>query len=506
MHKLLQRQLNRFAQKGLSFGDNQADFLKVISDYYDEIDQEIKLLENAIDLSSVELNELNQKILAQASKDKQNSAETIWNKTYNDPVTGLPNRRMMRQRLVHNIALASRNNYKFVLLYIDFDNFKDINDTLGHRCGDELLQIYSKRLRDLYPDIELFHLGGDKFSLIIEREANEFSENIYLTGILTALKESHYIGTLDKKINLSASIGIAIFPDDSNDPEKLLMYAEQAVYKAKEMGDRYRYFKPEMQAAAQEREQLRHEIWQAKESNQLKVYYQPIVDVFSGRIVKAEALLRWIHPQHGFISPDKFIPIAEDSGALLDIGDWVFRESTSFAKRMTDKFGHSFSISVNKSPAQFKENHSYFNSWANYLDFLGLPGEHVSLEITEGMLMNNNQEFTDVLKKFRALGVKISIDDFGIGYSSLSYFKKFEIDFIKIDKSFVDNLINVTVDQVLCESIITIAHKLGIKVIAEGVETIEQLTLLQQYGCDLVQGYLFSKPIPEDEFEKLLLT
>ena len=277
------------------------------------------------------------------------------------------------------------------------------------------------------------------------------------------------------------------------------------MYQAKNAGrNRYCYFTPSMQKAAQTRMWIANELRDALNKNQFWVAYQPIVELANGNIHKAEALLRWQHPSRGLISPAEFIPIAECSGLIVDIGEWVFREVASQIKHWRSMFHPDFQISVNKSPVQFHSAVDHQVSWIDYMQSLGLPGQSIVVEITEGLLLDAGGMVTEKFIGFRDAGIEVSLDDFGTGYSSLSYLKKFDIDYLKIDRSFVNNLTTDSDDMALCEAIIVMAHKLRIKVIAEGIETPEQRDLLLAVGCDYGQGYLFSKPVPAEAFETLL--
>ena len=281
--------------------------------------------------------------------------------------------------------------------------------------------------------------------------------------------------------------------------------ADQAMYLAKKSGrNRFRYFTAALQEAAQTRMRLVNDLRGALAGQQFRVFYQPIVTLANGAIHKAEALLRWQHPTRGFISPAEFIPVAEETGMIIDIGDWVFREVASQAAHWRASHYAKFQISVNVSPVQFRHQGTNFKAWLDYLQKLDLPGQNIVLEITEGLLMDANTSITEQLLAFRDAGIRVSLDDFGTSYSSLSYLKKFDIDYLKIDQSFVRNLADDGSDQALCEAIIVMAHKLGLKVIAEGVETEQQRDLLAAYGCDYAQGWLYSKAVPPEQFEVLL--
>ena len=327
----------------------------------------------------------------------------------------------------------------------------------------------------------------------IERVAND---------ILQKLAEPFQLG--DETAYVSTSIGITLFPEDATGIETLLTNADQAMYAAKHHGrNRYHYFTLFMQKAAQVRMQISNDLRGALADNQFRVYYQPIVELATGAIHKAEALIRWQHPKHGLISPGAFIPIAEETGMINDIGNWVFHEAALQAKRWRASQQVAFQISVNKSTVELHNNDTKYESWLDHLQKLGLPGQSVVVEITEGLLLDVSDAINDKLRAFHDAGMQVSLDDFGTGYSSLSYLKKFDIDYLKIDQSFVKNLVPDSDDMALCEAIIVMAHKLGIKAIAEGIETEEQRNLLTAAGCDYGQGFLFSKPVPAEEFETL---
>jgi EAL domain-containing protein (putative c-di-GMP-specific phosphodiesterase class I) len=302
---------------------------------------------------------------------------------------------------------------------------------------------------------------------------------------------------------VSASIGITLYPDDATRIEDLFKNADQAMYAAKNQGrNRYSYFTPHMQHAAQLRMQIATDLRGALANEEFTLYYQPIVDLTSGEVRKAEALIRWQHPKHGIISPAAFIPIAEETRAIVEIGNWVLRMATHQVARWRKLFHPDFQVSVNKSPVQFLNDTN--PGWLDQLKELDLPQHSIVMEITEGLLLKVDPIVAEKFDRFRAAGIEVALDDFGTGYSSLSYIKKFDIDFLKIDQSFVRNLSPGSSDMALCEAIIVMAHKLGIRVIAEGIETEEQRALLAAAGCDFGQGYYFSRPLPAAELEAVL--
>jgi EAL domain-containing protein (putative c-di-GMP-specific phosphodiesterase class I) len=304
---------------------------------------------------------------------------------------------------------------------------------------------------------------------------------------------------------LSASLGITFYPDDALDLEALMKHADQAMYAAKNLGgNRFRYFTPAMQEAAQAHMRLATDLRSALIDKQFEVFYQPIVELASGAICKAEALIRWHHPSLGLVDPNDFIPVAENVGVIIDIGNWLFREAALQASRWITPRNSYFQLSVNKSPTQFHLESSTHATWLEYLHEIGLPAQAIVVEITEGLLLDNSDSVTGQLLEFRDAGIQVAIDDFGTGHSSLSYLRKFDIDYLKIDRTFVSNLKPASDDMALCEAIIVMAHKLGIKVIAEGIETEEQSFLLAAAGCDYGQGFYYSKPVPAAKFAELL--
>jgi len=369
--------------------------------------------------------------------------------------------------------------------------------------GDQLLKEAAVRIRSCVRDTDtVARLGGDEFSVVLGELEELSSVERIAQNILDRLAEPFQLG--DETSYISASIGITLFPDDAADIDALMKNADQAMYAAKHAGrGRYRYFTSALQDVAQKRMRLTNDLRLALPAGQFLLHYQPIVELHSGAIHKAEALLRWQHPERGMISPAEFIPIAEDTGLIVAIGDWVFHSATRQLAQWRQDFCSDFQLSVNKSPVQFRQENSS-HAWVEHLHNQGLSGDSIVVEITEGLLMDAGSAITGHLLDFCAAGINVALDDFGTGYSSLAYLKKFDIDYLKIDQSFVRNLAHEAHDLALCEAIIVMAHKLNIKVIAEGVETLEQRDLLAQMGCDYAQGYFYSRPLPPAEFTRLL--
>ncbi|OIQ82725.1 cyclic di-GMP phosphodiesterase Gmr [mine drainage metagenome] len=435
---------------------------------------------------------------------KREAEQLIWRQANFDFLTGLPNRQMFHDRLDQDIKKAHRAGLPLALLFIDLDRFKEVNDTLGHDVGDAMLKDAAARLSACVRETDtVARLGGDEFIVILGELDDAGVVERVAQDILRSMAEPFRLE--NEVVYASASIGITLYPEDATACETLLTNADQAMYAAKQQGrNRYHYFTPAMQRAALSRMRLTGELRGALADDQFRLFYQPIVELDTGAIHKAEALIRWQHPQRGRISPADFISIAEDTGLIVDIGEWVFREAARQASIWRATHHPEFQISINKSPVQFRDESAKYLPWPDQLQQLGQSGQSIVVEMTEGMLMDVSEAINNKLLAFRDTGIQVSLDDFGTGYSSLSYLKKFDIDYLKIDQSFTRNLEPGSDDMALCEAIIVMAHKLGMKVIAEGVETEQQRDLLLAAGCDYGQGYLFSRPVPADQFEALL--
>lgn len=431
------------------------------------------------------------------------SENQVWKQANFDQLTELPNRRMFYDRLAQEIKKSNRLGLPLALLFLDLDHFKEVNDTLGHDKGDQLLQEAARRINHCVRDTDtVARLGGDEFIVILSELEDLNSIDRIAQAILCKLSASFKLG--EDIAFVSASMGITLYPTDANSIDNLLKNVDQAMYSAKASGrNRISYFTPSMQQAAHQKMLITNDLRLALQEQQLQVHYQPIIHLASGTIQKAEALLRWHHPRRGMVSPAEFIPIAEDTGLIMEIGDWVFEQAMVQVKKWQQQRGAHFQISVNKSPVQFKNDSSTHDHWLDYMKQLGLVGQSLVVEITEGLLLDTSQNVSKKLLAFRDAGIQVALDDFGTGYSSLAYLRRFDIDYIKIDQSFVRNISTQPDDLALCESIIAMAHKLGLSVIAEGIETEEQCALLKAAGCDYGQGYWFSPAVPADKFETL---
>ncbi|WP_339082903.1 EAL domain-containing protein [Pseudomonas sp. TMP9] len=431
--------------------------------------------------------------------EKKLAESTIWQQANYDLLTGLPNRNLFRDRLEQEIKPLRDQLIPLALLFIDLDHFKEINDALGHDCGDQLLVEAAHRISDCVREGDtVARLGGDEFTVILSGVDNALRIEQVAQMIVQALARPFALGA--EISHISASIGITLFPADATDSESLLKQADQAMYQAKAQGrNRCSYFTATMQQVAQERMQLNNDLHGALAAGQLMVYYQPIIRLSTLRCVKAEALLRWRHPQRGMVGPADFIPLAEQNGLIDEIGYWVFCQAASQVKQWRDMGAACVQVSVNKSPRQFFDA-ALQHDWFAHLGELNLPAASICIEITEGLLLDASSMVKDSLSRVHTAGMQISLDDFGTGYSALSYLKTFPIDYLKIDQSFVRDMVKDPTDQAIVEAIIVMAHKLDMQVVAEGVETIEQRDLLMAAGCDFAQGYLFARPLPQDDF------
>lgn len=434
--------------------------------------------------------------------EKKAAEEVIWRQANYDSLTQLPNRHYFQQRLVEAIQEATVKQRRLTLLFLDLDQFKDINDTLGHHTGDELLIEVGRRIQHNLPDsATVARLGGDEFAVIVPEETGDLQT--LCTQLLQDISHSYILS--GERIFVTASIGISQFPDDAVNAEEMIKHSDQAMYEAKSRGrNNVRYFSLAIRDALAQRTSLARDLRTAVENNELRDYYQPIICMRTGKIVKAETLMRWQHPTRGLISPTLFIPVAEETGEISRMGDWIFRQAAQNAQRWQSLAGDEFAISVNKSPMQFIDPSTISDDWIQLLQTLGVDGKRIVVEITEGLLLDPDPIVEQRLLHFRDKGIQVAIDDFGTGYSSLSYLSKFDIDYLKIDQSFTSNLNEGNESYVLCEAIIVMAHKLGLKVIAEGVETAMQRDLLHDIHCDFAQGFFYSPPIPAEAFEQLL--
>jgi len=430
--------------------------------------------------------------------ERKAAEEKIIHLAHYDALTDLPNRLLVQDRIQQTIAWAQRAGAQFAVMFIDLDRFKSINDSLGHDAGDQLLQMVAHRLTEsLRAEDTVGRQGGDEFIVLLASLSAAEDSALVAQKILDALSAPFVINGQD--LHTGASIGIAVYPQDGKDVETLLKNSDTAMYHAKEAGrSNYQFFAAQMNAAAAERLLLESNLRRAIERSELLLHYQPLVNIADGSIVATEALVRWNHPELGLVSPARFIPVAEDSGLIVPLGEWVFRQACSQLKRWHEQGMQLPRMVVNLSPRQFRQKH-LVQTFSGILSETGVDPHWLGLEITENVIMENPEVSIGILAQLKALGIELSLDDFGTGYSSLGYLKRFPIHKLKIDQSFVRDISADADDEAMVAAIIVMAHQLNIRVVAEGVETEAQLAFLREHGCDEYQGYYFSRPLPADE-------
>jgi diguanylate cyclase (GGDEF)-like protein len=417
---------------------------------------------------------------------------------YHDQLTDLPNRYLLREKLNEAIIASSQNNCRFALIFLDLDRFKAINDTMGHEVGDKVLIEIAERLKDCVNEKDIIsRYGGDEFSILLpesgEQRAIEAAQQI-ITKLSLPLTFQHH------ELLVTPSIGITVFPTHGESLDTLIKNADLAMYHAKSLGrNNYQFFNEELNKKAQHELDMELNLLKALEQNQLVLFYQPQVNLETNQIYGAEALMRWIHPEKRIIPPDSFIPLAEETGLIIPMGEWAIRTACQQNQKWQEAGFSPITVSVNISAKQFFQS-NLVEIVGSALTETGLNPKYLELEITESITMDVERSITTLLELQR-LGVKVSIDDFGIGYSSLNYLKRLPIDKLKIDQSFIRECPHDMNSNTLVRTIIIMAHLLKMKVIAEGVETEEQVSFLLSQGCKEAQGYLFSKPLPVSEFE-----
>jgi diguanylate cyclase (GGDEF)-like protein/PAS domain S-box-containing protein len=420
-----------------------------------------------------------------------------------DFLTGLPNRMLVEDRIAQSTILAGRHLAKLAVLFLDLDGFKHINDSLGHAIGDKLLKSVAGRLVDCVRASDtVSRQGGDEFVVLLSEVAQADDAAISARRILMMLTAPHSIDGRD--LHVTASIGVSVYPDDGLDAETLIKNADTAMYQAKENGRQgYQFFKPTMNVRAVERQSIEESLRRALERQEFALHYQPKINLKTGAITGAEALIRWTHPTQGSIPPGKFIPVAEDCGLILRIGNWALHEACKQARIWENAGLPAATMAVNISAMEFRDEHFLEGVFA-ILRETGLDPRSLELELTEGVLMKRAESTETILESLRASGVRLAIDDFGTGYSSLSYLRKFPIDALKIDQSFVRQITTAPDDTTIVTAMISMGRSLKLRVVAEGVETQEELAFLQAHECDEAQGYYFSRPVPPDQFASLL--
>lgn len=418
---------------------------------------------------------------------------------HHDVLTGLPNVLLVQDRLQQAISLADRNHEKLALLVVDLDRFKTVNDTLGRRVGDQVLIAAANRLRECLQGTDtLCRQGGDEFLILLpnldDPDASVIVLSKLMLGFLMPLRVD------DKELTMTVSVGVSMYPDDGSDFDTLLKKADMAMYQAKhDGGNTYRFFNQEMNEEAQERLVMHVGLRQALEKGEFVLHYQPQIELDSGHLVGVEALIRWNHPELGLVPPARFIPAAEENGLIVPMGAWVLREACREAVRFQNAGLSNLVVAVNLSALQFKRE-DIEQSVRLALDESGLAPELLELELTESILIGDTERVLSTVIRLKEMGVKLSIDDFGTGYSSLAYLKRFKVDKLKIDQSFIHDLAHDVEDEAIVRAVIQMAHSLGLQTIAEGVENKEVLDRLRLYHCDEIQGYFISRPIPAAEF------
>ncbi|GAA5131255.1 EAL domain-containing protein [Thalassotalea piscium] len=437
--------------------------------------------------------------------EQHKTAEVIRKHAYFDTLTLLPNRFLSLDRLDKMLQEAKRHNEKAAVFFLDLDDFKKVNDTLGHEVGDTLLKEASKRLNQVIREEDTVgRLGGDEFIVLTKSLTNKNSALSIVEKLLNAFREPFSIN--GRELIITLSVGIAVYPENGTNASDLLRNADTAMYQAKALGrNSHSFFTKEMNVGILRRFEIEEQMRGALERKEFEVYYQPQFNVESGAVIGAEALLRWHNQSLGTITPDEFIPIAEHTGLIVDIGRFVIEQALDFLNTWQMQSKQHYTMAVNLSPRQFRDNQllSFIKS---ALQQSNIPAEYLELEITEGVLMTGQSFIDDTLAQINAAGIKLSMDDFGTGYSSLSYLRQYDFDVLKIDRSFVNGIALNKADRDLVKAAVAMAHSLDLMVVAEGVETKEQLTILEEFNCDYAQGYYFSKPLPAKAFIKFVNT
>jgi diguanylate cyclase (GGDEF)-like protein len=430
-------------------------------------------------------------------------AEQMTHSFEHDSLTGLPNRLLLKDRIDQAIATAPRHERQVAVLFLDLDGFKYINDSLGHPTGDKLLQSIAKRLVGCVRTSDtVSRQGGDEFVVLLTESRQWEDAVVVAERILKAVAQSHPIDNHD--LHVTTSIGVSVYPDDGEDAETLIRNADIAMYQAKEKGrNSYQFFKPAMNVRAVERQSIESSLRSAVKNGEFVLRYQPKVDLRTGLITGAEALIRWNHPLRGELAPGMFVSIAEDSGLIRQIGRWVLREACEQARAWLDEGLPPISIAVNVSAVELSDE-TYVQRLYATLSETGMDPSNLELELTESVLMRHAHSAAIILQALRKTGIQVALDDFGTGYSSLSYLRDFPIDSLKIDRSFVDEVTSVVEDTSIVKAVISMARNLGLRVVAEGVENMDQLEFLRAQACDEAQGYFFSRPVDPDAFAELL--
>ena len=472
-----------------------------IKEAQEELKLANELLESQVVQRTVDLKSANDR-LHHDLEERKRVEQSIRYMAHHDALTGLPNRSLFRDRLTHAMAQADRYHQRLAVMFLDLDRFKAINDTLGHNVGDQLLTIAAERLRSCVRDSDtVARLGGDEFTVVVEDIIEDHDAAAVAQKILDTLSQPFNL--YGHEVFISVSVGITLYPSDDDNADNLLRNADSAMYRAKEFGrNNFQFYVADMNIKARERLMLESSLRRALDRNEFMLYYQPRVDLLSGRVIGAEALLRWRHPEMGLVPPSEFIPILDETGMIIPVGDWALREACRQNREWQDMGLPPIRIAVNLSVRQFMQK-DLADTIIRALDAAGLSAEHLEVEITEALFLEHNQTNIITLARLKNMGIHISIDDFGTGYSSLSYLKRLPIDTLKIDQSFVRDIGDPD-NKAIASAIIAMAASLRLNVLAEGVETDEQLAFLRAQGCNEIQGFAFSHPLPAQEFERLL--
>ncbi|MGB0205996.1 MAG: putative bifunctional diguanylate cyclase/phosphodiesterase [Neptuniibacter sp.] len=435
-------------------------------------------------------------------REKLLAIQTANHRANYDVLTGLSNRYHFSQLLDQTIQDHQRYQHQFAVFYLDMDYFKEVNDEWGHHVGDELLCLFAERMKqNVRSDDLIARIAGDEFIIVLKNMGSGTETEILAEKLKKELGEPYYIN--GQYLSVTHSLGVAMFPDDGLTMDMLLQNADRAMYQAKRDGkNQIVFFNNELNKEVQRHVQVHNEILKGIREGQFELYFQPIMDLKSGGMPKCEALIRWNHPEKGLISPFHFIPVAEQTGAIVALGNWVLEESCHLLSRMKNQ-GLKIDISLNRSVAEFQPNDADSN-WMEVLNLFAIEPDELVFEITESLLMDGAESQLDKIHRLRDKGIAFSIDDFGTGYSAINYLRNYPVDYLKIDRSFIKDILVDDQDRTLVEVIIKMGQTLGIKVVAEGVEEEEQLDMLKQFGCDYVQGYLLGKPMPYDKFVELL--